>query len=98
MSLDDEYLTYNGFNRAILFWGVPLIPFIICLSLIMVTFITGVLLMGFYGVIVPIIILAFLLLLKQRCSKDPNAVKVDSLKFKGFALKGFSNKIILKVI
>lgn len=95
--LHDEYLTYNGMNRPVLFRGIPLIPFIICLFLLLLTFFTGVLTIGTKGLFLPVLIIAFMIALKQRCAIDPNAGRVDAMNFKGFALKGFSNNTILKV-
>ncbi|EDX0932708.1 VirB3 family type IV secretion system protein [Enterobacter asburiae] len=95
--LKTEYLTYNGFNRPALFVGIPLIPFIIGLTLLLVTFFIGVLVFGFYGLILPSLIIAALFSIKQMCADDPNAMELKSIQFKGLAQKGFRAANILKV-
>ncbi|HGG5823026.1 TPA: VirB3 family type IV secretion system protein [Salmonella enterica subsp. enterica serovar Saintpaul] len=97
LSLKTLYLTYNGFNRPAMFRGIPLIPFVLCLVALLLSFFIGVLTIGFYGLIIPAIIIGIMMSLKQMCADDPNAMTLKHLQFKGVALKGFKSGNILKV-
>lgn len=96
-SLNTLYLSYNGFNRPAMFRGIPLIPFVICLMALLLSFFIGVLTIGFYGLIIPAIITGVMLAIKQMCADDPNAMRLKSLQFKGLAMKAFRPGNILKV-
>ncbi|EBI4219258.1 TPA: VirB3 family type IV secretion system protein [Salmonella enterica subsp. enterica serovar Paratyphi B] len=96
-NLKTLYLSYNGFNRPAMFRGIPLIPFVLCLIALLLSFFIGVLTIGFYGLILPAIIIGVMMAIKQMCADDPNAMTLKFLQFKGLALKGFKSGNILKV-
>lgn len=94
--INDEYLTYNGFNRPALFMGIPILLFLSGLTLLLISFFIGVLTVGFYGLILPVAIVMWLMSLKVKCAKDPNALAVSALKRKGLILKGLNANNTLK--
>ncbi|EPC4825465.1 VirB3 family type IV secretion system protein [Salmonella enterica] len=95
--LDTLYLSYNGFNRPAMFRGIPLIPFVICLMALLLSFFIGVLTVGFYGLILPAVIIGVMMAIKQMCADDPAAMTLKYLQFKGLAMKAFRPGNILKV-
>ncbi|HCP8030924.1 TPA: VirB3 family type IV secretion system protein [Escherichia coli] len=95
--LKTVYLTYNGLNRPAMIKGMPIIPFILCLLALMVSFFIGILTIGFYGLIIPSVIIGVMIAIKQMCADDPNAMSARALKFKGLCLKGFRSNNVLKV-
>ncbi|CNK25799.1 Type IV secretory pathway%2C VirB3-like protein [Yersinia aldovae] len=83
----DEFATYNGLNRPALLWGIPLIPLVIGLFLIIIGGVLFFFLFGLYGLILPLSVAVVLLFLKAICELDPNALESYLWRFKGWLLR-----------
>lgn len=91
-----EYITYNGFNRPALVFGVPLLLLVGLGMFALVGFFGMIILFDFFkALIIPFLVGIILFIVRAMCETDPNAMRVAKLRLKGL-LKKFSqgNSII----
>jgi type IV secretion system protein VirB3 len=86
-STEDEYASYNGMNRPALAMGIPLMPLLFGGFLIVFGGFLGLMLIGGYGLIFPVIVGLVLFIIRLICEDDPNAMKIISWRLKGSCLR-----------
>lgn len=85
--INNEYLTYNGYNRPALVMGVPLM---ILLPIMFVAFFSAFILINIFGLvgIIPAgICLLSIIIIRAITENDPNALTVLVFKLKGFFIR-----------
>lgn len=93
----DKYLTYKGFGRKPLVWGIPLIPFVSIIFPLILSLFLGIRFMGMSGLIIPTILAFILFFLKMQCVNDSNALTKLYWIYKGFFLRLLVGSFTLKV-
>lgn len=67
--------------------GVPLMLLLSCGFIATFSGFIGVFFLGVFGLVFPLLIGAFLFIVKVICENDPNALRVVKLSFSGMLLK-----------
>lgn len=84
--LEKEYFTYNGLNRPSVIFGVPILVFLSCL-VISVLSVFLLKYIGFFALIPVFICFISCIFIRVITEDDPNALPFVTLKLKGFLLK-----------
>lgn len=85
--MDNEtqnYASYNALSRKALIWGIPIIPLVLFLCLILTTAFVGGFLFGIYGLIIPLFLICVLFWIRIQCLEDSRAMESVWWDFKGW--------------
>lgn len=97
--MDEEKIEYSGYNsmaREPLMCGIPIIPLVLLLCLILITFALGIILFGFLkSFIMPVILLFVLFYIRFKCEDDSRAMGLFLWDIKGLFLRLSSGSFII---
>lgn len=82
--MDIEYPTFNGLNRQAMIWGVPLIPFMACVFVLMMLFMTTMTFLGGKSLFILLLIIPIFIALKSISASDDQAFKIYQFEIKWF--------------
>ena len=68
-----EYHSYNVLASKSLYFGVPMMLLVVVLPLILLTILIGLWLIGIYGLLIPILLVALLIMIRAECQQDSRA-------------------------
>ena len=90
--LEIGYLSYNALNKPAFFAGVPLMMMIFLLSaFLFICFPLYMFLGKTAGTISAVFLVAVYIFTKFNCDNDANAMRVITIKLKGYIQYGFKN-------
>lgn len=83
-NLELEYPTFNGLNRQAMIWGVPLIPFMACIFVLMMLFMVTMTFLGGKSLFILLLVLPIFLALRSISANDDQAFKIYGFEIKWF--------------
>lgn len=81
-----EYASYNAFGRVALLFGVPIIPLIMMVILILGSGFYGVVNYGAVGLTPALLLIIVLIALRLKCTDNPRALGALWWQFRGILL------------
>ena len=69
-----EYHSYNVLASKALYLGIPMMLLVVALPLILMTTLIGLWLIGIYGLLIPVFLVALLIMIRAECQQDSRAV------------------------
>ncbi len=82
--IETEYPTFNGLNRQAMIWGVPLIPFMACVFVLMMLFMMTMTFLGGKSLFILLLVIPIFLALRSISANDDQAFKIYGLEIKWF--------------
>lgn len=82
--METEYPTFNGLNRQAMIWGVPLIPFVVCVFVLMMLFMVAMTFLGGKSLFILLLVIPIFLALKSISANDDQAFKIYGLEIKWY--------------
>lgn len=82
--METEYPTFNGLNRQAMIWGVPLIPFVVCVFVLMMLFMVAMTFLGGKSLFIVLLVIPIFLALKSISANDDQAFKIYGLEIKWY--------------
>ena len=83
-NINEEYPTFNGLNRQAVIWGVPLMPFMVCVFVLMMLFMVTMTFLGGKSLFILLLIIPIFLALKSISANDDQAFKIYGIEIKWF--------------
>ncbi|ULJ69327.1 VirB3 family type IV secretion system protein [Wielerella bovis] len=81
-NIDVEYPTFNGLNRQAMILGVPLIPFVVCLFVLMMLFMVSMTFLGGKSLFILLLVIPIFLALRSISANDDQAFKIYGIEIK----------------
>lgn len=81
---EEGYCTFIALNRPAMLWGFPVKVLIVAFPALVTSAFAFPLLLGFWGILVPLAIAVALLFIKGSCEMDPRKPEKMALKIRAF--------------
>lgn len=82
--IETEYPTFNGLNRQAMIWGVPLIPFMVCVFVLMMLFMMAMTFLGGKSLLILLLVIPIFLALRSISANDDQAFKIYGIEIKWY--------------
>lgn len=82
--MDMAYPTFNGLNRQAMIWGVPLMPFMACVFVLMMLFMVTMTVLGGKSLFILLLVIPIFLALRSISANDDQAFKIYKFEIKWF--------------
>lgn len=82
--MDVEYPTFNGLNRQAMIWGIPLMPFMACVFVLMMLFMLTMTFLGGKSLFILLLLIPIFLALRSISANDDQAFKIYKIEIKWF--------------